>query len=130
MFLFITFNQVNHKDNHFTEISTWFLTFPPFPFSGYEALGDFFNRKNRQSTAPPELYDRVRCVRSAATEDCDLGSKMWSNAGTWGKYYISVWSVNSRSNHFETSFFYANDNHNSRPNVRAKCLKRNAVREL
>ena len=101
-----------------------------FVVAGFEAVGDFFNRKNRQSSPPSELYDRVRCVARDLVEDCDLGNKLWNNAGTIGKYYISLWEVRGRSSSFNSGFFYVNDQHNSRPNVRAYCLKRYSVREI
>ena len=64
MFLFITSNQVNHKDNHFTEKSTWFLTFPPFPFFRLRGSGRFLQQEEpSEHRSPRALRQSEVCAQ-------------------------------------------------------------------
>lgn len=83
----------------------------PICRSGYVSVGDVFFRGNRLSSAPRDLFDKVRCVRENLTERCDIGNKIWDNAGAWGKYYISIWEARPYRNSVE-GYFYARNQHN------------------
>ena len=74
------------------------------------------------------MFEKIRCVHARLTDNCDIGNKVWTNAGTVGRFYASIWNVNRRTGQFASFFFYVRDQHNKRPDTTAKCLKESAVR--
>merc|ERR1711976_55316 len=97
----------------------------------YSPMGDVLARKNRVTQPPNELFDKFRCVADDLTLPCDLGTKIWDNKGTNGKYYISMWSSLPRAGQFNSGFYFANNAHDIRPNdVYPRCLKNSSVKLL